>query len=101
MPLLYSSLDAGDRLPRAAPSQLYDKLGRVYRTKTYAVNPNDGTVGSSLVSDTWRDAAGRTIKQQVASSDAFSKTTYDGLGRVLKQYHAYDTDETAYTDAQP
>ena len=83
----------------ARTEQLYDKLGRVYRTKMYAINPNDGTVGSSLVSDTSRDAAGRTIKQQVASSDAFSKTTYDGLGRVLKQYHAYDTDETAYTDA--
>ena len=51
------------------------------------------------MSDTWRDAAGRTIKQQGASSDAFSKTAYDGLGRVMKQYHAYDTDETAYTDA--
>ena len=92
------TVDAGDRL-LARTQQLYDKLGRVYRTKMYAVNPNDGTVGSSLVSDTWRDAAGRTIKQQGASSDAFSKTTYDGLGRVMKQYHAYDTDETAYTDA--
>ena len=51
------------------------------------------------MSDTWRDAAGRTIKQQGASSDAFSKTAYDGLGRVTKQYQAYDTDETAYADA--
>ncbi len=65
---------------------LYDKLGRVYRTKTYAVDPDDGTVGSALVSDTWLDAAGRTIKQQSGGSDAFSKMVYDGLGRVTKQY---------------
>ena len=63
------------------------------------MNPSNGTVGSSLVSDTWFDAAGRTLKQQGASSDAFSKMVYDGLGRVTKQYTAFDTDETAYADA--
>ena len=92
------TVDAGDRL-LARSENLYDKLGRVYRGKTYAVNPSTGAVGSSLVSDTWRDAAGRTIKQQGATSDAFSKMVYDGLGRVTKQYQAYDTDETAYADA--
>jgi RHS repeat-associated protein len=83
----------------ARSENLYDKRGSVYRTKTYAVNPTNGTVGSALVSDTWLDAAGRTLKQQGASSEAFSKRVYDGLGRVTKQYTAYDTDETAYTDA--
>ena len=39
------TVDAGDRL-LARSENLYDKLGRVYRTKTYAVNPTDGTVGS-------------------------------------------------------
>ena len=92
------TVDAGDRL-LARSENLYDKMGRVYRTKTYAVNPTSGAVGSALVSDTWLDAAGRTLKQQGASSDAFSKMVYDGLGRVTKQYTAYDTDETAYTDA--
>jgi RHS repeat-associated protein len=92
------TVDAGDRL-LARSENLYDKMGRVYRTKTYAVNSTTGAVGSALVSDTWLDAAGHTLKQQGASSDAFSKMVYDGLGRVTKQYTAYDTDETAYTDA--
>ena len=51
-----------------ASENLYDQLGRVYRTKTYAVDPDDGSVGDALVSNTWRDAAGRTIKQQGAGS---------------------------------
>ena len=79
------TVDNGDRL-LARSESLYDKLGRVYRGKTYAVNPNNGTVGSALVSDTWYDAAGRTIKQQGGGSDVFSKMVYDGLGRVTTQY---------------
>ena len=92
------TVDGGDRL-LARTENLYDKLGRVYRTKTYAVDPDDGTVGDALVSDTWRDDAGRTIKEQSGGSNAFSKTVYDGLDRVTAQYLAYDTDETAYADA--
>jgi len=92
------TVDAGDRL-LARTETLLDELGRVYRTKSYAVDPDDGAVGSCLVADTWRDAAGRAIKQQQPGSEAFTKTTYDGLGRAVKQYVGYDTDETAYTDA--
>jgi len=73
------TVDGGDRL-LARTENLYDKLGRVYRTKTYAVDTDDGTVGDALVSDTWRDDAGRTIKQQSGGSKVFSKTAYDGLG---------------------
>ena len=69
----------------ARSEKLYDKLGRVYRTKTYAVNPTNGTVGSALVSDTWLDAAGRTIKQQGASSDAFQQ---NGLRRPGPRHQA-------------
>jgi RHS repeat-associated protein len=47
--------DNGDRL-LARTESFHDKLGRVYRTKTYAVNPDNGTVGDALVSDTWYDA---------------------------------------------
>ncbi len=92
------TVDNGDRL-LARGESLYDELGRVYESKTYAVDPDDGTVGSALVGDTWYDAIGRTIKQQGGGSDVFSKMVYDGLGRVTKQYVGYDTDETAYGDA--
>jgi hypothetical protein len=92
------SVDGGDRL-LGRTETLYDKLGRVYQTKTYAVDPDDGSVGSALVSDTWYDAAGRTLKQQAGAASGFSKMSYDGLGRVTSQYVAYDTDETTYSDA--
>ncbi len=92
------TVDAGDRL-LARSANSFDKLGRVYQTKTYAVDPDDGTVGDALVGNTWYDAAGRTIKQQSAGSEMFSKMVYDGLGRVTNHYVCYDTDETAYSDA--
>ena len=92
------TVDAGDRL-LGRTEALQDDLGRVYRTKNYSVDPDDGTVGSCLVADTWRDAAGQTIKQQKAGSEQFTKTTFDGLGRITKRYTGYDTDETAYGDA--
>ena len=46
-----------------------------------AVDPATGTVGDALVSNTWYDAAGNSIKEQPAGSRAFTKTVYDGLGR--------------------
>ena len=78
---------------------LYDDRSRVYQTKRYAVDVSDGTVGNALVSNTWYDAAGNTIKQQSPGSQAFTKTVYDSLGRAVKQYLGHDTDETAYADA--
>ena len=89
---------SADRL-LARSESYYDDRGRVYQTKQYAVDASDGTVGNSLVSNTWYDAAGNTIKQQPAGSQAFTKTAYDSLGRAVTQYVGYDTDETAYADA--
>ncbi|MBD3331252.1 hypothetical protein GF356_00255, partial [candidate division GN15 bacterium] len=39
------------------------------------------------------------IFQDSPASQAFTKTVYDSLGRAVKQYVGYDTDETAYADA--
>jgi RHS repeat-associated protein len=89
---------SADRL-LARSETSYDDRGRVYQTKRYAVDVSDGSVGNSLVSNTWYDAAGNAIKQQPAGSQAFTKTVYDSLGRAVKQYLGYDTDETAYADA--
>ena len=75
----------------------YDDLGRVYESQTYEVDPDDGTVGDHLATDTWYDAAGRVIKSQTGSG-TFSKTLYDGLGRPVIQYLGYDVDETLYYD---
>ena len=73
------TVDGGDRLLSRSES-LYDKLGRVYQSKTYAVNPSTGSVGDALVSNSWYDALGRTLKQQSGSSQAFSKMVYDAPG---------------------
>ena len=89
---------SADRL-LARSETFYDDRGRVYQTKQYAVNVDTGAVGNSLVSGTWYDAAGNAIKQQPAGSQAFTKTVFDSLGRAVKQYVGYDTDETAYADA--
>ena len=89
---------SADRL--LARSEIFhDDRSRVYQTRQYAVDVSDGTVGNALVSNTWYDAAGNTIKQQSAGSQAFTKTVYDSLGRAVKQYLGHDTDETAYADA--
>ena len=90
------SLD--DDILIARSETLYDTRGQVYQTKTYAVDPTTGTVGNALTSNTWYDDAGRTIKQQPAGSNSFTKTVYDSLGRAVKQYIGFGT-ETSYADA--
>ena len=89
---------SADRL-LARNETFHDDRSRVYQTKQYAVDISDGTVGNALVSNTWYDAAGNTIKQQSAGSQAYTKTVYDSLGRAVMQYVGHDTDETAYADA--
>ena len=86
-------------LPQSYWPRSHDDRSRVYQTKRYAVNVDTGAVGNALVSNTWYDAAGNTVKQQSAGSQAFTKTVYDSLGRAVKQYLGHDTDETAYADA--
>ena len=56
-----SSADAPDQNDTllARSETFYDDRGRVYRTKTYAVDPATGTPGNCLTSNTWYDAAGR------------------------------------------
>lgn len=89
---------SADRL-LARSETYYDDRGRVYQTKRFAVNVDTGAVGNSLVGNTWYDAIGNVIKQQPAGSQAFTKTVYDSLGRAVRQYLGYDTDETDYADA--
>ena len=57
--------------------------------ETYAVDPSTGTVGNSLVSNTYYDANGQTLESYPAGSEAFSKMTYDGVGRQIAQYVGY------------
>ncbi|HEY5313267.1 MAG TPA: RHS repeat domain-containing protein, partial [Pirellulales bacterium] len=67
----------------------YDELGRVYQKLRWEVDPTTGAVGNSLVDNTWYDEAGNVIKSQPSGSQAFTKTSYDGLGRQIAQYTGY------------
>ena len=73
----------------ARSESAYDNRGRVYQTLQYAVDPSTGTVGNSLVSNTYYDANGQTLESYPAGSEAFSKMTYDGVGRQIAQYVGY------------
>jgi YD repeat-containing protein len=79
---------------------MYDDRGRVYRTIMHEVDPSDGSLGESLVSNNWYDASGNLIKSvEAGDGSVFSKLAYDGLGRALKLYIGYDLSETSYADA--
>ena len=72
---------------------VYDDLGRAYQSKVHGVN-SSGTVTNVLVSNTWRDGAGRVIKQSDAGSGVSTKTVYDSLGRPTTAYLSAPQDGT-------
>jgi YD repeat-containing protein len=67
----------------------FDNRGRVYQTIRYAVNPATGTVGNSLVDNTYYDASGNVIETRPSGSEAFTKTVYDGIGRGIESSIGY------------
>jgi RHS repeat-associated protein len=84
-----------------AQSQVnFDDRGRVYQTLTYAVDPSTGTVGNSLVSNSWYDPSGNLL-QQIAQGDGqvFSKSAYNGVNWVTASYRGYNTTGTSYSQA--
>ena len=99
--------DASDIL-LARTETSYDDLGRAYQTKNYTVSvtrngggmPISSSVGNVMLAESWYDMAGNTIKQIAAGANHFTKTVYNGLGQVVKQYVAYDTDEVDYSEGE-
>lgn len=83
----YDTDSSGNLIARSETK--YDDLGRVYQTITYGVDPDTGTVGNALTSNTWYDPVGNVLKQQSAGSNAFTKSFYDGVRRLTMQYVAY------------
>ena len=62
------------------------------------VNPDDGSVGDYLSRMSWYDDRGQVVKTATANG-LFQKYAYDGLGRIVASSTSYDTDETAYAEA--
>lgn len=67
----------------------FDNRGRVYQTIRYAVNPATGSVGNSLVDNTFYDASGNVVETRPSGSEAFTKSVYDGIARVIERYVGY------------
>lgn len=93
----YDTNSLGNLIARSETK--FDDRGRVYRTIAYGVDPSTGTVGNSLTSNRWYDAAGNEIKSLTAGSDLFIKMVFDSLGRLVKQFQGYDLDESTYAEA--
>ncbi len=68
----------------------FDNRGRAYQTIHYAVNPATGAVGNSLTDNTFFDASGNIVESYPAGSEAFTKLTYDGVGRLTVRYVGYE-----------
>ncbi len=86
----YNTTASGNLIARSQVA--FDDLGRTYTTTTFGVDPSSGTVGNSLVSSKWYDAAGNLTKDQPAGSQVFTKTAYDSLGRAAVSYNGYGSD---------
>src|SRR5262249_26774540 len=83
----------------ARSDTLFDDQNRVYQTIRYGVDPTTGSIGNSLVDNTWYDPAGNVLKSLPSGAQLFSKMVYDGLGRTITQYSGYDLTETSYANA--
>ena len=81
------TLSAGEL--RAQTQSLYDALGGVYEARVYEVDPDDGTVGAYLPSESWYDARGYVIKTATGNG-LFQKYAYDGLGQLIASYTTFD-----------
>jgi hypothetical protein len=77
----------------------YDDGGRVYQTIRYGVDPDTGSVGYGLVDNIWFDAAGNVLKSLPAESQFFTKSVFDGVGRVITQYSGYNATDSSYANA--
>lgn len=74
----------------------YDERGQVYQSKRWEINQSTGATGSSIATDMWYDADGRTVK---TVGSRITKTAYDRLGRVTGQYTCSQTSDANYAAA--
>lgn len=87
---------AGELLTRR--EQVYDNLGRIYRSIVYAVDPASRP-DRRLTNNTWYDAAGNVIKIQHGGSKLTTKIVYDTLGRPTATYFSFNLGESHYAEA--
>jgi hypothetical protein len=77
----------------------FDDRGRVYQTIRFAVDPGTGTVGNSLVDNTWYDPDSNVLCSLPSGSNAFTKSVYDGISRATVRYVGYNPAEEITPDS--
>jgi YD repeat-containing protein len=70
---------------RALTDYKIDDRGQVYRTQQFGVNPSNGSVAGSLVTNLYRDGRGLVTKE-VDPGGLVTETQHDGAGRVIGVY---------------
>jgi RHS repeat-associated protein len=83
----YDTSASGNLIGRNETS--YDDRNRVYQTTLYPVNISTGTVGTAVTAQTYHDESGNVLKQTNYGIAAWTKMTYDGIGRVVRTYYGY------------
>ncbi len=77
---------------RAQTVTEYDTEGQMYESRVYEVQqeiePDPGTVGDYLATESWYDANGNLVATQTGDG-AFQKYAYDGLGDEVESYTCY------------
>ena len=92
-----TSADAA--LLRSDVTTAYDERGQVYQTSVFGVNPITGTeTGDSQVTSDYHDLGGDLIAERAATG-LWTKTLYDGAGRVTSAYQTDGSGGTAYAAA--
>ena len=89
--------DLADDILLARSEQFYDVRGRVWKTEQSVVNPTTGVVEKTLVSQSWFDAAGQTIKTTSPGTTRVSNMVYDSLGNVKQSYISDATGTIRYS----
>jgi RHS repeat-associated protein len=78
----------------------YDDRNRIYQTLTYAVNPSTGSVGNSIVTNSWYDPSGNLLQRiNAGDSKVFKqKSTYNGVNWITANYVGYGS-SSSYSEA--
>jgi hypothetical protein len=94
-----------DRLNTSASGTLlgrqkrkYDNQGRYYKWEIYAVN-SSGTAGNALAQSLWYDPSGNLLKERTFNGQGYTKSAYDGVGRLTLQYGACGVADGTYAQA--
>jgi YD repeat-containing protein len=87
----------GQRL-RAETDNLYDSRGAIYESRLMNVSQTDGTKSGYLASDFYHDARGDLIATR-APGGLWTKSAYDGAGRMINQYATDGAGGTSWSAA--